>query len=476
MSETTAGRDIPPARARDTRPLKLAGAAAAFLAVLLLPPQHGLSAEGQRALAVVVAAVVMWATEAVPVAVACLAVPVLMIVTSAVRTPPEALAGFSSPILFFLIGSQVMGAAVMRSGLAGRLAVYLVQRSRGDPRKLLVHLLVAMPAMAFAIPSAINRNTMLIPAYEEVFRSLGVSRGDRLPRVVMLVLGILNPLASSAFMTGGLASMTTSTLLGGFTWLGWFALMSVPYYLLIAAGGLMIYLMYRPPAIPASDGVQPPVSDRSPWSRSERATMLVILGTSALWLADFIHHWNAAIPALIAAVVLLSPRVGVLSWGEFEKMTGWGNFFFLGTSLSLTQVLISTGAASWFAGVLMATVGGAAGSYAVLVLIVILVASLVHLAIPNQASCIALLIPIVTAFAAATGMNPVAAGLIVGIAVDTVIVYQVQTVTVLLAYETGHFATRDVLRVGLGMLAITMAVVLLVAIPWWGLLGLPAGT
>lgn len=48
-----------------------------------------------------------------------------------------------------------------------------------------------------------------------------------------------------------------------------------------------------------------------------------------------------------------------------------------------------------------------------------------------------------------------------------------QTVTILLAYETGHFATKDVSRVGLGMLALTVAVVLLVALPWWSVLGLP---
>ena len=451
--------------------IKLVAVVGATATVLFIPPQHGLSPEGQRVLAVVVASVLLWATEILPVAVSSLLAIVLLSVSGGAKTPSDAMVGFSSPILYFLLGSQVMGAAVMKSGLAERLAGYLVDRSGGSPGKLVAQLLISMPPMAFLIPSAINRNTMLIPCYEQVFRSLSIAKGDRLARMVMLTLGLLNPLASSAFMTGGLAPMTTSTLLGGFTWFRWFALMAAPYYLLIALGGALIYLLFKPKDRPAVDRFSI-ATHRKPLSRDERTTLAIIVGTTLLWLTDFLHHWNSAIPALIAGIALMSPRIGLFSWSQFEKMVSWSNFFFLGTSLSLTQALISTGAASWFAQLLLGMLNGSTLSPATLAIFIILVTSAVHLAIPNQAACISLLIPVITAFANATGISPVAAGLIVGIVVDTVILYQVETVTILLTYETGHFSTSDVTKVGMGMLALTIAVVLLVAIPWWSLLGL----
>lgn len=467
--------------ARNAQWLKVAAAVAAFLGVLLLPAQAGLSAEGQRVLAIVAAAVVLWATEVVPVAVSSLLVVVLLMVTGVVGTPTEALVGFSSPVLYFLLGSLAMGAAVMRSGLAERLAGHLVDRSRGSSRRLVGQLLAGMPFMAFIMPSAINRNAMLIPAYEHVFRSLSVSRSAPLAKTVMLTLGLLNPFASSALMTGGLAPMTTSTLLGGFTWFRWFLLMSVPYYILLALGGLMVYLLFRPPARLAAgaegagapgERVEGKVGGR-PFSYAEKLTLAVIGGASLLWLTDFIHHWNPAVPALMAAVVLMMPGAGVFTWSQFEKSVGWSTFFVLGASLSLTQALISTGAAAWFAERLMALIAGGSPSPALLAVFVILITTVVHLGIPNMSACIALLIPVVAAFATATGISPVAAGLIVGIVVDAVILYPVQTATNLIAYEAGHFDALDVLKVGLGMLVLTTAVVLLVAIPWWGLMGLP---
>ncbi len=502
----------------------------AMAAVLLIPPQPGLPAEGQRVLAIVAAAVVLWATEVVPVAVSSLLVVVLLMVLGVVKAPSEALVGFSSPILYFLVGSQTMGAALMRSGLAERLAAFLVERSRGNSKRLTVQLLLALPFMAFVMPSAINRNAMLIPAYEHAFRSLGVGRGDPLARVVMLILGLLNPFASSAFMTGGMAPMTTSTLLGGFTWFRWFALMGLPYYALLALGGAMIYLLHRPadpgqtgrkgdgetgkpgdagtrgrgdagtrrdplslwervragalstqhragetPAVPAlrTQNPEPRTQNPAPLTRDEKMTLLVVAGASLLWLTDFVHHWNSAVPALLAAVLLMAPGMGVLTWNQFEKTVGWSNFFVVGASLSLAQVLISTGAASWFAQTLLGLFSGNAVSPALVALFVILVTTVVHLGIPNMSACIALLIPVVAAFAGTMHVSPTAAGLIVGIVVDTVVLYPVQTATNLLAYETGHFDSGDVLKIGLGMLAVTIGVVLLVAIPWWNLMGLP---
>jgi anion transporter len=469
--EQIAAVDRRPLPAGRRQRLKIAAAMAVLLAVLLMPPQPGLSAEGQRVLAVVAAAVVLWATEALPLALSSMAVVALLVILGGVDAASDALVGFSSPIVFFLLGSLAMGSAVMQSGLAERLAGYLIDSSRGSTGRLVAQLLIALPFMAFLIPSAINRNAILIPAYERAFRSLEVERGGRMAKVVMLTLGMMNPLTSSAFMTGGLAPMTTSTLLGGFTWFRWFTLMAVPYYLLMGLGGILIYLLYRPTAkVAATMEIAAP--SRRRFSVEEKATLAVIALTSALWLTDFVHHWNPAIPALIAAVLLMTPGLGVLEWSGFQRTVNWSSILFIGASLSLTQALIASGAAAWFAQALLSAAAGGFTSPAALAIQVILITAVVHLGIPNQAACIALLIPVITAFAAATGVSPVAAGLVVGIAVDTVIVYSVQTVTILLAYETGHLRATDILKVGLGMLVLTIAVVVFVAIPWWGVMGL----
>jgi sodium-dependent dicarboxylate transporter 2/3/5 len=105
--------------------------------------------------------------------------------------------------------------------------------------------------------------------------------------------------------------------------------------------------------------------------------------------------------------------------------------------------------------------------------IAVVLLAIIHLGIANMSACIALLIPITTTLATSLAMNPIVFGLIVGIVVDAVILYPVQTATNLLAYETGLIGGKDVLKVGFGLLFLTALVILYVALPWWSLLGVP---
>jgi solute carrier family 13 (sodium-dependent dicarboxylate transporter), member 2/3/5 len=89
---------------------------------------------------------------------------------------------------------------------------------------LLPALILSLPLLALLVPSAITRNAILIPAYRDALESMGLQNNTRVGRALMLALGMLNPLASSALLTGGIGSIAAATLLGGFSWLRWFAL------------------------------------------------------------------------------------------------------------------------------------------------------------------------------------------------------------------------------------------------------------
>jgi len=119
----------------------------------------------------------------------------------------------------------------------------------------------------------------------------------------MLALGVLNPLASSALLTGGITSITAATLIGGFSWLGWFALMAVPYYALLCGGAVIVRLLVG--RFEAGSVAEAAPSQAQPLSPAERRTLAILAITAGLWLTDSIHHaalLGAARPAAQAAV------------------------------------------------------------------------------------------------------------------------------------------------------------------------------
>ena len=448
--------------------LKIAGAFLLFFLFILLPPFAGLSSQGQRVIAVVLLAIVLWAMEALPVGITSILILILLGITRGGSSANDLFHGFHSPILYFLVGVMVMGGAIVKSGLAQRAAMVFLRGARGNSRRLFIHCLCSLPPLAFILPSAITRNAILLPAYQKMFDALNLSREDGLVKSIVLTLGLINPFASSALMTGGLAPMTTSTLLGGFSWWRWFFLMSVPYYALLLLGGWWTYWINRSPRRSLDHHE---LERLPPLTAEETRVIFILVATSVLWFTDFWHGWHPAIPALIAATLLTSPRIGILSWKELEKAIPWSTFFVLGASLSLAQALISTGAAAWFAKTLAHSIVQFQGSAQAVILMLVLMVAIVHLGIANMSACIALMIPITTSLAVSLAMNPTVFGLIVGIVVDAVIFYPVQTATNLLAYETGLIGGKDVLKVGLGLLVLAGMVILYIALPWWSFLG-----
>ena len=447
----------------------IGAAVAVYLLARLSPEIDGLSPQGQAVLGATAAGATLWISEATPIGLTAIVVLVLLALSPGMRLS-DAAGGFSSEVVFFLIGAVAIGSAVEISGLAARAARFLGRMARGSPARLYVQMIASLPAFAVLVPSAITRNAILIPAYRDALERMGIGHTDRSGRMLMLALGVLNPLASSALLTGGLASITAAALLGGFSWLRWFALMSVPYYALLFGGAFLLRCLVGP--FEPARHAQPQEQARQPFSAVEMKTLLVLAATLALWLTDHFHHLSPAIPALSGAAVLLTPRLGVLSWQAFESKLSWGIILSIGAALSLAAAMTASGAADFVSRSVVSHLAGLANEPMLLIIGLVAAVALIHLAITNLAACIALLIPFAATIAERAALNPIVCGLVVTIVVDAVILYPIQTATNLLAYETGYYGAADVRRLGIGMLLLTVIVIFL-TIPYWNMLGLP---
>jgi len=448
----------------------IVGALLIYMLALATPPAAGLSHAGQAVLGIALAGVALWATEAVPLGFTAIFVLVLLgTAPGGLRT--ATFGGFAAPVVFFLIGAVALGTAVESTGLGQRIASLLVRSAGGSPTRLYAQMLASLPALAFLMPSAITRNAVLIPAYRDTLNTMGIAKSDRVGRALMLGLGILNPLASSAILTGGVTSMTASAIIGDLSWLHWFLLMAVPYYALILLGGIALRVIVgrfesvrtfseRPAAMPAL-------------SRQELTTISILGLVSALWLTDFLHGLSPAIPALIGALLLCCPKFGVLRWKDFEGRLSWGLVLTVGASLSLSQQMIAVGTVDWMGQQFILLFTGGVPHPPVLLIGIMVAAAVIHLAITNLAACVAMLVPVTMTIAHRAGVNPIVCALIVTIVTDSVILYPVQTASNLIAYEAGYFYVADVRRLGLAMLGLTILVGLCIAIPYWEALGLP---
>lgn len=423
-------------------------------------------------MAVMATAVVLWATEAIPVPVAGIGGVVLLALLGAVPDIGTALYGFSQPVAYFLIGILTLGLAVQQSGLAERLATFLMRGSGGNRHLLYAQMLLSFAVLTFALPSASTRGAIMVHVYEQALAHWDIPKGHPFYKAVMMAMGSLNRLGSTALLAGGITPVVASGLLGDFSWTRWFALMSVPFYANLVVGGAALLLFYRSGFRQEGiAGTVPTAAGRV--SGVEMRAGAIVLLTALLWFTDFAHGLHPAVPALIALCLILLPGWGILTWREFERNVGWTNFFVIATSLSLSHALVSTGAAAWFSETLVGGVATVAGQPQLALLALCICFAVVRMLSPNIAGYLALVIPVAMSTGESLGLNPLVCGMAAVVVGDSAVYYGAGGTSAVFVFQRADIPNPEIFRFGITMTVIAIAVLLLLVVPYWSRLGQP---
>ena len=437
-----------------------------------MPTPEGLTVQGQRSLAVMTFVVILWATEVVHSSVAGIIGVVLLVLFGAVSGIGAAVYGFSQPVCYFLIGILTLGLAVHHSGLAERMAVFLMRGAVGSPYLLYMQMLFSFAALTFALPSASTRGAIMVHVYEQVLEQWNVPQGHPFYKATMMAMGALNRLGSTALLAGGITPVVASGLLGDFSWTQWFVIMSVPFYANLIVGGTMLFLFYRSGFRPENIGSATPPAPGPIKPAELRAGGIVIL-TALMWFTDFAHGLHPSVPALIALCLILLPRVGILSWSEFERNVGWTNFFVIATSLSLAYALVSSGAAAWFSETLVGGVSQLATQPWLALLALAVCFAVVRMLMPNIAGYLALVIPVAMATGESLGLNPLVCGMAAVVVGDSAVYYGAGGTSAVFVFQRANIGNTEIFRFGMAMTVAVIAILLLLVVPYWNLVGYP---
>ena len=233
---------------------------------------------------------------------------------------------------------------------------------------------------------------------------------------------------------------------------------------------ILVFIIYNSGFKQKNDVLIPNLAN-NPVSKQEIRVSIILIGTALLWFTDSFHGLPPAVPALIAMVVILMPKVGLLDWRYFEQNLGWTNFFVIATSLSLANALVTSGAAGWFAELLVSSVKGLEGSPLFVLLVMSVSAAVARLLMPNIAAYLALVIPIAMSTAGVMGINPIICGLAVVIVGDSIVFYPAGGTASVFIYIRAEIRSPEVFRLGFIMTLVSIATLFGVALPYWHMLG-----
>jgi sodium-dependent dicarboxylate transporter 2/3/5 len=444
-----------------------------FFLVLFIP-FPGLSPEAHKLAAVMSLVMVLWITEALPLAITGLLGPTLVIALG-IAPAPKAFAPFADPIMFLFLGAFVLARAISVHGLDKRFAYRILSlRWVGEsPGRILF----SYGAVCCFISMWISNTAtvaMMFPIGAAIISTLRKTNGNSVSASYAAAMMLICAFAASI---GGLATPvgTPTNLIGlGFIerqlgrhvafieWMSFGVPIVITLFLL-----LFLYLYHLCPAgIKKFNGIRDLLlhehSRLGAITSGERNTLIAFTVTIILWLmpgiltlsfgdghpltTSFTRHLPESVSAIIGACLLFLIPV---NWKKREftidiktaLQIDWGVMAFYGGGIALGQMAFETKLAE-SAGTSLAGLLPSASSMSIPVFSTIAV--LVSEFTSNVASA-SMVVPVIILLGGTAGLQPALAATM---ACSLGFMLPISTPTNAIVYSSGYVRLTDMIKYG----------------------------
>jgi anion transporter len=344
----------------------------------------------------------------------------LVFTIAGIDKPTEFFSALGDPLIWLMLTSFIIAAGVTTVGLSTRLAVAVAARTR-SVNQLFYGLSLVMIATAFFIPATSGRAALMLPVF------LALSKGinnPRISRALALLFPTIILLSAVASLIGAGAHLVTVDIIarmGGETlnFLRW-TMLGLPFALASCLLSTWIILRLflnaaerrQPLQLTASElaPIDPkkPIKVTGPLGRKEWYVIGVVTTLVLLWSTQPLHGLDNALVALLGALAITLPAVGVIDFKDALKSVEWNMLIFMAATLELGKALIESGAAQWLVEQSFTAFSDSLGASALAVVSAVTIISLLsHLVINSRTARSSVLVPLVVLLGVALGYNPV---------------------------------------------------------------------
>jgi len=428
----------------------------------------GLSPKAHRFLAVLVFLVFLFVVEPVPLEITAIFIGVLLVLAG-IMDVKSVWAAYMHPVVVFIMCCLIFAISLDKAGLTRRMGHAIAHRA-GDSVTRFTFILAIGLGLASSVMHDAAATAIAIAVMLPMMRAAGIQPNTNTARFMMLSVPFACSAGGMGTLVGGGRCMVAAAFLKEFTgieisFLDWLifafpgALITVP-----AAVG-MVYLIYRP-----DPTIKLPRYDEKlgPWTGLEKRTLVILLLVFASWLTKSIHGLDYSITGMLAVAALV--LFNVLTWEDIHTHLEWGTALFIfGGGIALGLTMDYSGAAQYFANLFFPLVKG--GGWLFLFIGVAIFGALVTNVMANVAAA-ALILPIVLPLAQLEGVDPRILALCLGMATSFAMLLVIGCPPNAIAYSYRQFKSFDLTKAGMLTMPVLLALLVLVALVWWRILGL----
>lgn len=440
-------------------------------AALALIPIGGLAPETARTGALALAAVVLFATGALPEFVTTILFFAVAMLFS--LAPANVIfSGFHSAGFWVVFGGLVIGVGVRGTGLAERLARGVSRRFGHRYAGIIAGTILMAVIMAFLMPSTMGRLMILLPIVLAMADGFGYGPGSNGRTGMVLATSFGTMLPGFAILPATLPAVViigaSETLYNIRPLYGTWLLLHFPVLGALKAVAIGILIVWL---FPQGDADTPQRRAEAPaaMARRERLMTALLLLALALWMTDFLHRISPAWVALGAAGIMVLPFVGLVGAKDFDDKVKIGSLFYVTGVLGLGALVAHGGVGDLLATSVLPLLDLRPGENAWNFAAVTALSSALAM-FATQPGVPAILVPLAGHMAEAAAL-PVEAMLMLTVVGYTTLILPYQTPPLVVAMQLSGVPMRQGNKLCLWLLAVTILLLLPLDYLWWRLLG-----
>ncbi|EGQ7962876.1 DASS family sodium-coupled anion symporter [Vibrio parahaemolyticus] len=453
--------------------------------IFLMPTPDGLTLQGQQSIAIFCAALIMWVCGSIPIYLTSMIAIVLLALTGTVTNEKIAFATLGYNVIWLMVSAFVLTAAMIKSNLARRFALWMITEFGQTPKRALFVLILINFCLVFFVPSTTARAALMVPIcliLLDVYKAIpGKSNFGKL----MMLQGVqADALATSGVMTGTAANIIAVGFInsqagGSIGYMDWLAA-SFPLALLgmVITFFVGIKLFTFKGEVDFEGSLERLKEERGnlgSLTLNEKKAIFIFCNAVFLWATESYHEAmfgfsiSVYMTAVISAILCLLPKIGLLTWNESNIK--WDLMIFAAGAYAVGNALESSKGAEFLISKLVYGLGLENMSHTAVYIIVVFICMYSHLIFTSKTVKTTILIPSIIALAKTLGMDPVTLALAASFTLTYTITLPPHSKVNAIYFSTGYFSVLDQMKYGLITCFIGASVISIAIFTWFQVLG-----
>ena len=320
--------------------------------VAAVPTPTGLGRAAQLVLSITAFTVVLWIFQVMNNGIA--AVLMMALLIAAGIRPGLALSGFSTPSYWTLLAVLYYGFAMQKTGLAQRIAFYILSLFPQTYTGILAAFLVIGCVLTLGIPSMTVRTAIMVPIAWALVKALNFEQRGTASALIVLTTIEMAIIPGCALRYGSLFGPVVDSVFQAkhlpLTWIEYAEVMAAPILLLCFLVVFVNQKVLKPKA--AVDSFDEFAKQRlrllGKLRASEVITAIIVLVSIAYWATDRLHHQPSFLIGMFALAVFA--LTGILRSEDIGTGVSWSLLLFLGGIFGLANVIQEYKMTDWPAG------------------------------------------------------------------------------------------------------------------------------